>query len=106
MWEPGVPLTVLVAGPVLVTFMFGMVRFQSRLLRSAARTTGSGVRVAVVSAGTSRSMALREMQQTPSLGLTPVVAIDDDPNLRWRSIHGVPIAGGMNDLADIVASTR
>jgi FlaA1/EpsC-like NDP-sugar epimerase len=104
MWgSERVPLTVLVAGPVLVTFMFGMVRFQSRLFafrRSSYR--GSGVRVAVIGAGTNGSMALREMQQTPTLGLVPVVAVDDDPNLRWRSIHGVPIAGGIDDLAGIV----
>ncbi len=59
-----VPLTVLVAGPVLVTFMFGLVRFQSRLFafrRSYYR--GSGLRVAVVGAGTNGAAALREMQQ-------------------------------------------
>jgi FlaA1/EpsC-like NDP-sugar epimerase len=98
-----VPLTVLVAGPVLVTFMFGMVRFQSRLFafrRSSYR--GTGVRVAVVGAGTNGAMALREMQQTPTLGLMPVVAVDDNPNLRWRSFHGVPIAGGVDELAEIV----
>jgi FlaA1/EpsC-like NDP-sugar epimerase len=98
-----VPLTVLVAGPVLVTFLFGMVRFQSRLFafrRSHYR--GSGLRVAVLGAGTNGAAALREMQQTPTLGLMPVVAVDDDPNLRWRSIHGVPIVGGMDELADIV----
>ena len=35
----------------------------------------------------------------PMLGLVPVVVVDDDPALRSRSIHGVPIAGSVDDLA-------
>ena len=105
MWgKERVPLTVLVAGPILATFLFGMVRFQQRLFafrRSSYSTTG--VRVAVVGAGTNGAAALREMQQSPMLGLVPVVAVDDDPALRNRSIHGVPIAGRVDELPQIVA---
>ena len=60
---------------------------------AAPSYAGTGVRVAVVGAGTNGAAALREMQQSPMLGLVPVVAVDDDPGLRDRSIHGVPIAG-------------
>src|SRR6476620_5313160 len=51
--EQRIPLAVLVAGPILATFLFGMVRFQQRLF-AYRRTTyhGTGVRVAVVGAGT------------------------------------------------------
>jgi FlaA1/EpsC-like NDP-sugar epimerase len=105
MWgNERVPLTVLVAGPILATFLFGMVRFQQRLFafrRSSYSATG--VRVAVVGAGTNGAAALREMQQSPMLGLVPVVAVDDDPALRNRSIHGVPIAGRVDELPQIVA---
>ena len=48
--------------------------------------------------------ALREMQQSPELALVPVVVVDDDPTLRWRSMHGVPIAGPIDQLAEIVES--
>ncbi|MDQ1430327.1 MAG: hypothetical protein QOF40_929, partial [Actinomycetota bacterium] len=64
-----VPLTVLVAGPILATFLFGLLRFQSRLFayqRSSYQS--SGLRVAVVGVGSDGAAALREMQQTPSLG--------------------------------------
>jgi FlaA1/EpsC-like NDP-sugar epimerase len=99
-----IPLTVLVVGPIVATFLFGLVRFQQRLFayrRSSYR--GTGVRVAVVGAGTNGAAALREMQQSPILGLTPVVAVDDNPALRNRSIHGVPIAGRVDELPEIVA---
>jgi dTDP-glucose 4,6-dehydratase len=38
------------------------------------------------------------MQQSPSLGLVPELIVDDDPSLRWRTIHGVPIVGGIETL--------
>src|SRR5439155_10208366 len=85
------------------TFLYGMVRFQQRLFafrRSSYASTG--VRVAVVGAGTNGAAALREMQQSPMLGLIPVVAVDDNPALRNRSIHGVPIGGRVDDLPEIV----
>jgi FlaA1/EpsC-like NDP-sugar epimerase len=98
-----IPLSVLVAGPFIVTFLFGMVRFQSRLFAYKRNSfKGVGVRVAVVGAGQGGAAAIREMQQSPSLGLVPEIVIDDDPSLRWRTIHGVPIVGGIDELADAV----
>jgi FlaA1/EpsC-like NDP-sugar epimerase len=104
MWgDERVPLTVLVAGPIISTFLFGMVRFQQRLFAFRRSSyTGTGVRVAVVGAGTNGAAALREMQQSPMLGLTPVIAVDDDLNLRNRSIHGVRIAGRVDELPELV----
>jgi FlaA1/EpsC-like NDP-sugar epimerase len=42
------------------------------------------------------------MHQSGQLGLVPVVAVDDDPGLRGRQIHGVPIAGGIDDLERVI----
>jgi FlaA1/EpsC-like NDP-sugar epimerase len=101
--ENHIPYSVLLAGPIVVTFLFGMVRFQSRLF--AFRRFGdrkSGVRVVVVGAGSTGSAALREMHQSGQLGLVPVAAVDDDPALRGRQIHGVPIAGGIDELERVI----
>ena len=98
-----IPYTVLIAGPIVVTFLFGMVRFQSRLF--AFRRFGdrkNGVRVVVVGAGSTGSAALREMHQSGQLGLVPVAVVDDDAGLRGRQIHGVPIAGVISDLERVV----
>jgi dTDP-glucose 4,6-dehydratase len=102
-----VPFTVLVAGPILVTFLFGLVRFQSRLF--AFRRAGyrpNGVPVAVVGAGMTGAAVLREMKHTPSLGLAPLVVVDDDPSLRGRTLHDVPIAGTIADLDRLVRELR
>ena len=100
MWSSErVPLTVVVVGPVIATFLYGMVRFQQRLFAFRRNSyTSTGVRVAVVGAGTNGAAALREMQQSPILGLVPVVAVDDDPGLWNRSMHGVPVTGSVDDL--------
>jgi FlaA1/EpsC-like NDP-sugar epimerase len=102
-----VPFTVLVAGPILVTFLFGLVRFQSRLF--AFRRAGyrpNGAPVAVVGAGTTGAAVLREMKQTPAFGLVPLVVVDDDPSLRGRTLHDVPIAGTIADLDRLVKAHR
>ncbi len=35
--------------------------------------------------------------------MVPIVAVDDDPRLRARSIYGVPIVGGIAELREIIA---
>ena len=104
--ERQIPLSVLVAGAPLATLFCGLARFQSRLF--AFRRSGGGVEhhVVVVGAGPHAATALREMQASHNLGLVPVAVIDDDPSLRFRSIHGVRVAGTMRDLADVVRETR
>ncbi len=102
-----VPLSVIVAGPLLATFLLGLVRFQSRLF--AFRRTaykGTGVRVAVVGCGNEAATAIREMLNNPQLGLTPVVAVDDDRALRGRTIHGVPVGGNVDKLFELVRDYR
>ena len=98
-----IPLTVLIAGPFIVTFLYGMVRFQSRLFAYKRNTfKGGGVRVAVVGGGQAGAAAIREMQQNAGMGLMPEIVIDDDKSLRWRTIHGVPIVGGIDELPDAI----
>ncbi|HET7902894.1 MAG TPA: response regulator, partial [Candidatus Nanopelagicales bacterium] len=76
---------------------------QSRLFafRRASYRTG-GVRVAVVGAGRTGATLLREMKQEESLGLVPVVIVDDDASLRGRTLHDVPIAGNLAALDRLV----
>ena len=62
-----VPLTVLIAGPIVVTFLFGLVRFQSRLFafRRFGDPDGLGVRVVVVGAGGTGAAALPRAAPQP-----------------------------------------
>jgi FlaA1/EpsC-like NDP-sugar epimerase len=97
------PISVILVGPLLATIVMGAVRFQSRLFAfRRADERGLGLRVAVVGAGAGGAAAVREMRRSPQLGLAPVAVIDDDPRIHGKSLSGVPIAGGIDELERIV----
>ena len=97
------PLSVLLVGPLLATIVMGALRFQSRLFAfRRASDRGPGLRVAVVGAGVGGAAAVREMRRNNPLGLIPVAVIDDDIKIRGRSLSGVPIIGGIDELERIV----
>jgi FlaA1/EpsC-like NDP-sugar epimerase len=101
--EDRVPISVVVVGPVVATLFMGAARFQYRLFafrRSTSRPPG--LHVAVVGAGSAGAAVIREMQRNDRIGMTPVVLVDDDRRLRGRSLHGVRVAGGIDDLGRIV----
>ncbi len=102
-WGPQrIPLSVLLTGPIITTFLLGMIRFQSRLFAVWHASDRSGLRVVVVGAGTTGEAALREMQRSPVLGLNPVAIVDDDSALLWRAVHGVPIVGSVDELPAVI----
>jgi FlaA1/EpsC-like NDP-sugar epimerase len=101
--EDRVPISVVVVGPVVATIFMGAARFQYRLFafrRSSSRP--SGLHVAVVGAGSAGSAVIREMHSNDRIGMNPVVVVDDDPRNRGRSLHGVPVAGGIDDLGRVI----
>jgi FlaA1/EpsC-like NDP-sugar epimerase len=102
--EERVPMTVVVVGPVIATIFMGAARFQYRLFafrRSASHPPG--LHVAVVGAGSAAAAVIREMQTNDRIGMTPVAIVDDDSRIRGRSLHGVRVAGGVDDLGRIIA---
>jgi len=97
------PYTLLLGGPVVTTFLQGLVRFQSRLFaHRRVQEDGPGLRTVVVGAGKTGASVVREMQQNPRLGFAPVAVLDDDPTLHRRSLHDVPILGGIDRLTELV----
>jgi len=97
-----IPLSVVMVGPLVATIFMGATRFQSRLFAFRSHEEGSGLRVVVVGAGAGGGAAVREMRRDHQLGMSPVAVLDDDPRTQGRSINGVPIAGGIDDLARVV----
>jgi FlaA1/EpsC-like NDP-sugar epimerase len=99
------PLSVVILGSGLYTMLAGAVRFQSRLFALNRRNEDEqhGLRVAVLGAGESGAMLVRDMLRTPKAGLAPVAMLDDDPHKQGRSIMGVRVVGPLADLPRIVA---
>ena len=97
------PLSVLLAGPLLATALLGGVRFQSRLFGfHHGQESPGGLRVVVVGAGKTGAGVLREMRQNRRSGFVPLAVLDDDPALHRRSLHGVPIVGGIDRLGELI----
>ncbi len=55
-------------------------------------------KVLVVGAGCSGQAIVREMRQNPSLGISVVGFVDDDPDKAEQHFHGVSVLGGQEDL--------
>ncbi len=105
--DPRVPLTVIVVGPLVCTILMGAPRFQSRLMAfRRARDRSAGLRIVVVGAGSAAASIIREMQRDTRLGLKPVAIVDDDPTLWSRSLARVPVVGGIDTLAKVVAERQ
>ena len=47
-------------------------------------------------------MMARELCTHADLGASPVAFVDDDPTKQNRRLHGIPVAGGLEDIPAIV----
>jgi UDP-GlcNAc:undecaprenyl-phosphate GlcNAc-1-phosphate transferase len=80
--------------------LVGRLSFRSlELVRK--RLQRHGVRVAIYGAGDGGELAVRELLNNAELGLQPFCFLDDDPRKRGEQIHGLPVLGGLDDLAFI-----
>ena len=67
----------------------------------ARRKVSADVPVVVYGAGRAGEMAVRWMQLNPELGYRPVAFLDDDPRKWGRVIHGVRVAGNIDQLPEV-----
>lgn len=69
-----------------------------------ARYAWWGYPVMVMGAGKTGEMVVRTLLRRPSIGLKPIVILDDDPE-KQGTMHGVPVMGGL-ELAPEIAQSR
>ena len=100
-----VPTSVVVTGTVTVTFLTGLLRFQSRLFSFRRSEDQLGLGVVVIGSGDAGAGIVSDMLHSPRAGFRPVAVLDEDPDRHGRSFMGVPIVGGIDDLTDVVAAT-
>lgn len=58
-------------------------------------------RVLVVGAGNAGALIIREMLREQPVTYHPVAVVDDDPNKIFSRLHGVPVAGKVEQLAQV-----
>ncbi|HET7011933.1 MAG TPA: hypothetical protein VFI11_14235, partial [Anaerolineales bacterium] len=97
---------------LLSLFSVGGLRMSVRLVWEMSQRGQKGERqsgarrVVVVGAGDAGSMVVREILRNPQLNLRPVAFVDDDPEKVKKDIHGVRVAGTLQQLAAVVERAR
>jgi len=99
----GMPRSVLALDAVTALFLFGGLRFGVRAFREERLTpwrANPGKRTLIIGAGAASERLLRELQRDGAAGMTPVGLVDDDPEKAGMHIHGVPVVGTTDGLAE------
>ena len=101
------PLSFYVFGTIGAMICHIGVRFSYRILRRFAMKTESNKHgdkqkhsqnVMIIGGGNTGSVLIKELQTSPKSNQVPVCIIDDNPAKVGRSLFGVPIVGGKDDL--------
>lgn len=100
-------------GVLLVDFMLCLGalcvgRLGTRLYReriSGTKRNGTGVqqqqqRIAIIGAGDVGASLAKEFLTSPSRGFRPVMFFDDDPDKRGKLVHGIPVLGRPETIAE------
>ena len=98
-----VPDTVLIIDWAATIALVGGLRFLVRIIREGSRPVSPAglTRTLIIGAGDAGEGALRELYRLPVEKYHVVGFIDDDPRKRGIRIHGVPVLGGVGDLAAV-----
>ena len=59
-------------------------------------------RALIVGAGAAGTMLARQLLKNPDTGIEPVAYVDDDERKYMLQIHGIPVAGTVKDIEEIV----
>ena len=103
----GFPRSVLAIDGILSLLFIGGIRVSVRLILNR----GSGLsyesmwgvdrnrkRVMIIGAGNTGEKVVREMMDSPAMNMRPVGFLDDAHGKWGKSIHGVPVHGGIDDI--------
>ena len=101
------PITFYVFGTLSAFALHVCIRFSYRILRRFAKRTGTiskkidhkqSHNVMIIGGGNSGSVLIKELKNYPDANQIPVCIIDDNPAKLGRSLYGVPIVGGKDDI--------
>jgi FlaA1/EpsC-like NDP-sugar epimerase len=99
------PLTVNVIGGAFLLLGHGMVRMLPRLWSSATQPESNGQpkqRVLIVGAGDTGQLLAWELQHNRAQPYRPVCFVDDDPGLRNKRVHNIPVVGGRYEIPQTI----
>jgi len=98
------------ADAATVFLVLSAFQFSARIYHLAVDTAGGPLaetkRVVIIGAGDAGVSVLRELLDMPRSGIVPVALVDDDPMKRGTLICGVPVVGGLPNLARVLSEFR
>ena len=105
---PGFPRSVLLLDWLLMIFLSGGIRSAARLLRETnfSLRESPGRRTLVIGAGEGGELFVRQVLRGEGTPLHLVGIVDDDPDTRGRSLHGIEVLGGTTDLGWLAVRHR
>jgi FlaA1/EpsC-like NDP-sugar epimerase len=104
-----IPLTVNVISAAFILLGHGAVRMLPRLWSAAAQPqahTSQQQRVLIIGAGDTGQLLAWELRHNRSQPYRAVVFIDDDPKLKGKRVHGIPVEGGRFDIPVVIRQNR
>ena len=97
----GVTLIDVVLAFLGVTGVRGVRRVLGERAEASRRLAqGESVATLIVGAGQAGLMVAKELEARPDLGIRPVGFLDDDPYKKGSTVHGIPVLGSTDRLAD------
>lgn len=97
------PRSVFVIDWMALLLLVAGCRVLIRVIRDSlfSLSDAKGKPVLIVGAGDAGVMTVREFHNNSKLGYLPVGFVDDDRNKQGRTIHGVPVLGGRETIAEM-----
>jgi FlaA1/EpsC-like NDP-sugar epimerase len=105
--RPPVPIGVPAVGGVIALVLMLGVRYgwRARLIRRLRPDRSVAAPVVLFGAGSAAAVLLDSMLHDPKGRYLPVGLLDDDQGKRRLRLHGVPVLGGRDDIAAVLADT-
>jgi len=102
----GVPRTVLVLWPWVLTALLGGSRLLYRIWRDwrANATTTSASRVLILGAGQTAEALIKDLRRSDNY--QPVGLLDDNPQLKGARLQDIPVIGSLKDISRAVRKTQ
>jgi FlaA1/EpsC-like NDP-sugar epimerase/lipopolysaccharide/colanic/teichoic acid biosynthesis glycosyltransferase/ActR/RegA family two-component response regulator len=105
------PRSVLIMTSLLAVLLMGGMRLLVR--RSTRRqssiptpTNGNGRKVVIIGAGEVGESIARAIHGSPALGYDLIGFVDDDPKKQGATIHGLPVLGPVDGLAELARAHK
>ena len=105
--QMALPTSAYISGGLLLFLFAGFLRLSYRIIRNMIHAgKGECRRALIIGAGETGEMMVRQLQEKRTLGLKPVLLVDDDLSLKGKLLRGVRVAGSRHDIKDLVESNH